>query len=345
MEAIQYGEIMLIGSLLTGFLLIFYYIGIGSAFCNKIEYLKNYIVTITIYLYLGLGLSTVLETYYYIKFGGLYYEVIQIVIIIISLYGLCKIKYKEIFKIIYSNKYYIGILLIISFILMNNSIHMLTEGIFFRPFHELIFYKSANELIAHDFYNRFAGAASYFPVITIIISKIIATGLFNTLEAALLLRIFPILLFILVMISIMYLLSIKKYKKLILVVLCASQYDQYFLVNNTIVFYGSILLLSLLIYFLKNRIIPIDQILLLLGVFLFFVLIYKLFFYLELNVLAISLLFLIIICYLISTPIVLLSVITLLVLQLHRSSLAFIVTVVGITILYIILYKTHKSNK
>jgi hypothetical protein len=344
MEVIRYGEYMLIGSLITGFLLVIYYIGIGSAVSNKIIYLKSYTINISIYLYLGLCLTTIFESIYYRKFGGEDYELIQLILISISLYGLYKMEIKKLIEYFVKYYIYIALALLISIILMNNSVNILTSGIFFRPFQELIFYKGANELVLHDFYNQFSGADTYLPVITIIISKLISTGLFNVLEAGLLVRIFPILLFLMVMLSIMELLGINKNKKFILILLCAAQFDQFFLVNNNIAFYGAIILLSLFNYFYRNKIISTNEILKIIGIFTLIVILYKSMFFLDLSVLATSLFTLIIIYYVSSTPIVLLSVITVIILQLHRASIAFIFAVFGIIILYIFLNKNLNKN-
>jgi len=343
MEVIRYGENMLIGSLLMGFLLVFYYIGIGSAVSNRMEYFKSYTINLSIYIYLGLGLSTIFESFYFKKFGGLYYERIQLILIFISLYGLYKLNGKKLIE--YFLKYYAYIILVIliSCMLMDNSVNMLTEGIFYRPFQELIFYKGANELVSHDFYNQFSGADTYFPVITIIVSKIIVTGFFDVLEAGLLLRVFPILLFSIMMLSTMELLGIDKNKKLILILLCASQYDKYFLVNNNIAFYGSMLLLSMAIYFNKNTIISTSQLLRVISIFILIVILYKSMFFMDLGALAVALFSLIIIYYLSSTPITLLSVVGLLVLQLHRASIVFILAAVGITTLYIFFNKKNNN--
>ena len=343
MGVILHGENMLIGSLIISIILFFYYIGIGSAVSNKIHCFKIYTVNISIYLFLGLGLSTIFESFYYRKFGGFYYERIQIISIILSLYGLYKIDRKKIIEFFVKNYAYMILTLLISYILMDNTVNMLTEGIYYRPFQELIFYKGANELVSYDFYNQFSGADTYFPVNTIIIAKIIATGFFNVLESGLLIRTFPIILFSMVMLSSMELLGINKYKKLILVILCAGQYDKYFLVNNNIAFYGSILLLCMAIYFYKNRIVSGGQILRMSGVLICTVLLYKSMFFLDLGALAVVLFSLIVIYYLSSTPIALITVLAIIVLQLHRASIAFILAATGIIALYIFLDKKNKN--
>jgi hypothetical protein len=344
MVVIQHGKSMTIDSLVIGLVLIFYYVGIGSAVANKIDYINSFSIKLSIYLFLGLSLSTIFEAFYFRKFVGEYFEIIQIIFLLISLYGLYNIKYVYFKKYIKINFIYFLIILILYYELMDNSVYMLTKDIYFRPFQDLIFYKGASELVYHDFYNQFSGSDTYFPVITILVSKIISIGYLNVLEVGKLLKLFPVLLFIVIMLGFLELIGIRKHKRLILIILSAGVFDKFFLVNNNISFYGSMLLLGLFINMSKKQIITniITMKIMLLLVFL--VILYKSLFFLDLGILTIILIFFIATYIVDRSPINLLLVIGLIILQLHRASMLFILASIAIISISIILNYFYKKN-